>query len=148
MLASPLEGKVLPLSEVEDAAFSCELLGKGCAVDPTNGQVYAPCDGTVMTLFPTLHAIGIVSKDGAEVLIHLGLDTVKLDGQGFKAHIKQGDKVEKGQLLVSVDIDYIKNEGYSLVTPIVVTNTNDYLDVVIMNTDEVKSGQDLLTLIN
>ena len=147
-MTSPLDGKVLLLSEVEDEAFSCELLGKGCAVEPINGNVVSPCDGTVMTLFPTLHAIGIVSKDGAEILIHLGLDTVKLDGQGFKAHIKQGDKVKKGQLLVSVDVNYIKEQGYSLVTPIIITNTNDYLDVVAMTTDEVKSGQDLLTLIN
>ena len=134
-MASPLDGKVLLLSEVEDEAFSCELLGKGCAVEPVNGNVVSPCDGTVMTLFPTLHAIGIVSKDGAEILIHLGLDTVKLDGQGFKAHIKQGDKVKKGQLLVSVDVNYIKEQGYSLVTPIIITNTNDYLDVVAMTTD-------------
>lgn len=138
----------MPLSEVQDEAFSCELLGKGCAIDPVNGKVVSPCNGTVMTLFPTLHAIGIVSENGAEVLIHLGLDTVKLDGNGFKAHIKQGDKVKKGQLLVSVDLNTVREAGYSLVTPIIVTNTNDYLDIVTMNTGDIKTEEDLLTLIN
>lgn len=147
LLASPITGKVLPLSEVEDEAFSGELLGKGCAVKPSEGKVYAPCDGVVTTLFPTKHAIGIVSEGGAEVLIHLGLDTVKLDGKYFEAHIAQGDKVKKGQLLVSCDLSAITKEGYSMVTPIIVTNTADYLDVVPMNHNTAKHGDDLLTLI-
>lgn len=147
LLASPIAGKVLPLSEVEDEAFSGELLGKGCAINPSEGKVYAPCDGVVTTLFPTKHAIGIVSEGGAEVLIHLGLDTVKLDGKYFEAHIAQGDKVKKGQLLVSFDLSAITKEGYSMVTPIIVTNTADYLDVVPMNNNTAKHGDDLLTLI-
>lgn len=101
-----------------------------------------------MTLFPTLHAIGIVSETGAEVLIHLGLDTVQLDGKGFTAHIKQGAKVKKGQLLVSVDLNTVKEAGYSLVTPIIITNTNDYLDIVTMNQGDVKVEDELLTLIH
>ena len=146
-LASPLTGKVMPLTEVKDEAFSGELLGKGCAVDPTEGKVYAPCDGVVTTLFPTKHAIGILSESGAEVLIHLGLDTVKLEGKHFEAHIAQGDKVKKGQLLVSCDLDAIAKEGYSMVTPIIITNTEDYLDIVPMNNATAKHGDDLLTLI-
>ena len=146
-LASPLTGKVMPLSEVKDEAFSGELLGKGCAVEPTEGKVYAPCDGVVTTLFPTKHAIGILSESGAEVLIHLGLDTVKLEGKHFEAHIAQGDKVKKGQLLVSCDLDAIAKEGYSMVTPIIITNTDDYLDIVPMNNATAKHGDDLLTLI-
>ena len=148
ILASPLTGKAIPLTEVEDAAFSGELLGKGIAVDPTDGHVYAPCDGTLSALFPTKHAIGIVTEHGAELLIHLGLDTVKLEGKHFEAHVKAGDKVTKGQLLITCDIDAIKKEGYSMVTPIIVTNTLDYLDIVAMKQGEVVKEEDLLTLIH
>jgi len=148
ILASPLTGKVIPLTEVEDAAFSGELLGKGIAVDPADGHVYAPCDGTLSALFPTTHAIGIVTDGGAELLIHLGLDTVKLEGKHFEAHVKAGDKVKKGQLLITCDIDAIKKEGYSMVTPIIVTNTADYLDIVAMKQGEIKKEEDLLTVIH
>lgn len=148
VLASPLTGKVVPLTEVKDEAFSGELLGKGVAVEPTDGSVVAPCNGTVTTLFPTKHAIGIVTENGAELLIHLGLDTVKLDGEHFTAHIAQGDKVKKGQLMVTVDLEAVKAAGYSMVTPIIVTNTADYLDVVAMSSTEVSKEEELLTLIN
>jgi len=147
LLASPLTGKVMPLTEVKDEAFSGELLGKGCAVDPTDGKVYAPCDGVLTTLFPTKHALGIVSEGGAEVLIHLGLDTVKLEGQYFETHVAQGDKVKKGQLLVSCDLNAIAKAGYSMITPVIITNTDDYLDIVPMENKTVKHGEDLLTLI-
>ena len=92
--------------------------------------------------------LGKVSETGAEVLIHLGLDTVQLDGKGFTAHVKQGAKVKKGQLLVSVDLNTVKEAGYSLVTPVIITNTNDYLDVVTMNTGDIKVEEELLTLIH
>lgn len=147
VLASPLTGKVLPLCEVADEAFSGELLGKGFAVDPTDGNVYAPCDGTVMTLFPTKHAVGIVSDGGAEVLIHLGLDTVQLNGEHFTAHIAQGDKVKKGQLLISVDLEAVKAAGYSMVTPVIITNTADYLDIVPLKEGTINSKEDALTVI-
>lgn len=146
-LASPLTGKVMPLSEVQDEAFVSEALGKGIAIDPSDGNVYAPCDGTVMTLFPTKHAIGIVSDHGAEILIHLGLDTVRLNGEHFTAHVAQGDKVKQGQLLVSFDKKAITDAGYSLITPVIITNTNDYLDIVSMVSDNVTQGDNLLTLI-
>lgn len=148
VVASPLTGKVVPLTEVKDEAFSGELLGKGVAVDPTEGNVVAPCDGTVTTLFPTKHAIGIVTENGAELLIHLGLDTVKLEGEHFTAHIAQGDKVKKGQLMVTVDLEAVKAAGYSMVTPIIVTNTPDYLDIVAMSSTSVNKEEELLTLIN
>lgn len=148
VVASPLTGKVVPLTEVKDEAFSGELLGKGVAIDPTEGTVVAPCDGTVTTLFPTKHAIGIVTENGAELLIHLGLDTVKLEGEYFTAHIAQGDKVEKGQLMVTVDLEAVKAAGYSMVTPIIVTNTPDYLDIVAMSSTSVNKEEELLTLIN
>lgn len=146
-ISSPVTGKVIPLSDVKDGAFSEGLLGKGCAVVPSKGEVYAPCDGTVASLFPTKHAVGIISDSGAEILIHLGLDTVKLEGKGFEAHVKQGDKVKKGQLLITMDIDYITKEGYCLDTPVLVTNSSDYLDIVTMSDDKVKAKEDLLTLI-
>lgn len=147
VLASPLTGKVIPLTEVEDDAFSGEALGKGIAIIPNDGNVYAPCDGTVMTLFPTKHAIGIVSEYGAEVLIHLGVNTVQLEGKHFTAHIKQGDKVKKGQLLVNFDIDAITKAGYSLTTPIIITNTSDYMDIVTMGSEAINKNDALLTLI-
>ena len=109
--------------------------------------MYAPCDGVLTTLFPTKHALGIVSEGGAEVLIYLGLDTVKLDGQYFEAHVAQGDKVKKGQLLVSCDLNAIAKAGYSMVTPVIITNTDDYLDIVSMGNKAAKHGEDLLTLI-
>ena len=148
VVASPLTGKVVPLTEVKDEAFSGELLGKGVAIDPTEGTVVAPCDGTVTVLFPTKHAIGIVTEHGAKLLIHLGLDTVKLEGEYFTAHIAQGDKVKKGQLMVTVDLEAVKAAGYSMVTPIIVTNTPDYLDIVAMSSTSVNKEEELLTLIN
>lgn len=147
-LASPISGKVISLTDVEDQAFAGEALGKGIAIIPSDGHVYAPCDGTIMTLFPTKHAIGIVSDCGAEILIHLGVDTVRLEGEHFTAHVAQGDKVKKGQLLVSFDIKAITEAGYSLTTPIIITNTNDYLDIVSMGNDNINKNDTLLTLIN
>lgn len=148
VISSPITGKVLPLTEVEDEAFSGELLGKGIAIVPQNGEIVAPCSGTVITLFPTKHAIGIVSDNGAEVLIHLGLNTVQLEGKHFTAHIQAGDKVVKGQLLVSCDLEEIEKAGYSMVSPVIITNTSDYLDIVPMVKDSVNKEEELLTLIN
>lgn len=129
-ITSPIKGKIVPLSEVKDAAFSQGVLGKGLAIEPSVGEVYAPANGVVTTLFPTYHAIGITTDDGAEILIHVGMDTVKLDGKYFKPFVKQNEKVEKGQKLLEFDIEGIRKEGYSLVTPVVVTNTTEFLDVV------------------
>jgi PTS system beta-glucosides-specific IIC component len=126
----PVAGEVLPLSDINDAAFSTELLGKGLAVHPSEGKVYAPFDGTVETLFPTNHAIGLKSTDGIELLIHIGMDTVNLEGEYFVPKVKQEDIIKKGQLLLEFDVKAIQEAGYSIDTPIVVTNTKDYLDVV------------------
>lgn len=145
-IASPLKGKVIPLSEVKDAAFSSGVLGQGCAILPEDNVLLAPVDGTVATLFPTLHAIGIVSKDGAEILMHIGLDTVQLEGKCFKAYVKQGDKVKKGDKLVEFDIDAIKAAGYSIETPVVITNTDNYLDILVQNVDHVDHLDDLLSI--
>ncbi|MHC1681482.1 MAG: beta-glucoside-specific PTS transporter subunit IIABC [Clostridiaceae bacterium] len=129
-VSSPLKGTVIALSKVKDEAFSSEALGKGIAIEPSEGKVVAPFDGTIMTLFPSKHAIGIISDDGVEVLIHIGLDTVKLDGKYFEAHVKQGDKVKKGQLLISFDLEILRKEGYVTQTPIIVTNTQEYSEVI------------------
>lgn len=147
VLVSPIKGKVIPLCEVNDDAFAQEALGKGIAIEPSEGKVVAPFDGTIMTLFPTKHAIGIVSDNGCEVLIHLGMDTVKLNGKYFEAKVEQGAKVKKGDVLITFDLEAIKQEGYSMQTPIIITNTSDYLDIVPMGVEQVKSGEDLITVL-
>ena len=130
VIASPLTGEVKALEEVEDEAFSSGALGQGVAILPSEGKLYAPCDGEVVTFFPTGHAIGIVSDGGAEILIHVGMDTVKLDGEGFTPKVAQGAKVKKGDLLLEFDIAKITEAGYSVLTPVIISNTADYADVV------------------
>lgn len=147
VLFSPIKGDIIPLADVEDAAFSQKIIGDGIAIEPKEGKVFAPFDGTVLTVFPTKHAIGLVSDKGAEVLIHLGMDTVKLEGNYFDVHVEDGQKIIKGDLLVSFNLEAIKGEGYSMQTPIIITNTNDYLDIIPMETLETDSGDELLTLL-
>lgn len=147
IIVSPMIGKIKKLSEVCDAAFSEELLGKGIAIIPKEGKVMAPFDGTVMTLFPTKHAIGLVSENGCEVLIHIGMDTVKLEGQYFTSHVHQGDKVKKGDLLVTFDLESLLKEGYCIETPVIVTNTKDYLDLIETQETEVEFGDDIITVL-
>ncbi|MFD1901696.1 beta-glucoside-specific PTS transporter subunit IIABC [Enterococcus termitis] len=142
---SPVKGRVLPLSKASDQAFAQGALGKGVLIEPTEGIVRAPFDGTVMTLFPTKHAIGLISDQGMELLIHIGMDTVQLEGQGFEAKVAQGDKVKKGQVLVTFDMEAIKAAGYSVETPVIVTNTGDYLDIVETQDQEVTSNDTLIT---
>ncbi len=129
-IPAPLEGRVLPLSEVADAAFSQGVLGKGMAVEPTKGVVTSPVNGVVETIFPTKHAVGLTSDSGIEVLIHIGMDTVQLEGKYFTAFVESGDRVTAGQKLITFDMEKIKDAGYSLVTPVVISNTDDFLDVV------------------
>ena len=149
MISSPLTGKVKPLSQIEDAAFSNETIGKGVAITPSEGKVTAPFNGTVMMLFPTKHAIGLMSDQGCEVIIHIGMDTVRLDGKHFDAHVKEGDKVKKGDLLITFDKDAIEKEGYSLDTPVIVTNTNDYMDIIAMmeGGSTVHRGDDFIAIL-
>lgn len=146
IVMSPLTGKVVSLKEVSDPAFSQETLGKGVAVEPEEGTVCAIADGTVTALFPTGHAIGMLTNTGAEVLIHIGMDTVNLNGKGFKVLVKDGDSVKAGQKLIEFDIDLIKKEGYSVITPVVVTNTDDYASVEIKASETVTAGTELLSL--
>ena len=143
IVLSPLKGRLLPLQDVKDEAFSCGALGNGVAVEPYEGKVVSPVDGTVVSLFPTKHAIGLLSEDGAEVLIHIGLDTVQLNGRYFEAHIKQGAKVRAGDLLVTFDLDKLKEEGYETQVPVLITNTPAFSEFVMTSQGEV-DYQDLL----
>lgn len=119
---SPMKGKLLELSEVEDQVFSQKIMGDGFAIDLEDGEIVSPVDGEVAMTYPTKHAIGIKSKDGKEILIHIGMDTVELDGKGFEAFVEKGEKIKKGQVLMKVDLDYIKEAGKSLVSPVVFTS--------------------------
>ena len=146
-IASPINGEVVTLAEVKDEAFSSGALGKGVAINPIEGKVYAPADGEITTLFPSLHAIGITTNKGAEILIHVGMDTVQLEGKHFNAKIKQGDKVKKGQLLLEFDKAAIEKEGYSTITPVLITNSDSYLDVIETDKRKVDRNSELLTVI-
>ncbi len=143
---SPLAGDFLALSQVPDQVFASGAMGQGVAIKPKSGQLVSPVSGVITTLFPTYHAVGIISDKGAELLIHVGMDTVELEGKGFTSHIKQGDKVSKGQVLVEFDLKAIEKAGYSTITPIIVTNSLDYRDIEITTQSHIQQGQDLLTL--
>lgn len=143
IIASPLSGEVIALEDLEDAAFASGAIGKGVAVEPDDGRVYAPADGEITVLFETKHAICITTDDGVEIMIHIGMDTVQLNGRCFTPFVKQGDRVKKGQLLEEVDLQGIKEAGFSIVTPIVVTNT-EIGDVVATTKKSVTNGDELL----
>ncbi|WP_207696547.1 PTS system beta-glucoside-specific IIABC component [Enterococcus sp. DIV0212c] len=147
VLTSPITGTIVPLDKIEDQVFSSGALGKGIAIEPTLGELYAPANGEITTLFPTGHAVGITTEDGAEVLMHIGMDTVEMDGDGFEIEVKQGDKVKQGDLLVKFDIEKIKAAGHPVVTPVVVTNSGDYLDVLDMEQTDVLHGEDFLAIV-
>ncbi|MFP3154303.1 beta-glucoside-specific PTS transporter subunit IIABC [Lachnospiraceae bacterium ZAX-1] len=144
-LNSPVPGKRIALGEISDKAFSTGALGKGIGIIPEENKIKSPIDGEVVSLFPTFHAIGIQNADGVEVLIHIGIDTVKLNGNYFSAFVKQGDIIKQGQTLIEADFQKIKEEGYDPTVIIVVTNTDDFLDVVPNLKDEQENG--LLTVI-
>lgn len=147
VLVSPLQGELIPLVNVKDEAFSSGALGKGLGIVPTEGKLFAPASGTVTMVFPTGHALGITTDFGAEILMHVGMDTVQLEGKYFKVHVKQGDKITQGQLLTEFDVEGIRSEGYDITTPIIVTNTNQYLDVMVVDEAEVKPGDRVITLV-
>ncbi|MGJ9385188.1 beta-glucoside-specific PTS transporter subunit IIABC [Salipaludibacillus sp. CF4.18] len=146
-IGSPLTGKVVPLSDVNDPAFSSEVMGKGIAIEPIVGEVVSPVNGTISAIFPTNHAVGITSDNGAEILIHIGIDTVQLDGKHFEALVKQDDVVKQGDPLIHFDIEKIKEAGYDVTTPIIVTNTVNYTEFISTDKNEIKLKEDLLTII-
>ena len=143
-ILAPIKGEVKPIEESSDAAFASGALGKGVVILPEEGKVYAPVTGTVTVLFPSLHAIGITSDAGVELLIHIGINTVQLNGEGFTAHIKQGDQIKQGQLLVEFDMNKIKEAGYSLETPVLVTNYADLKEVKNTNASSVQLQETLM----
>lgn len=145
-ISSPLQGKVIPLSKVNDEVFSSGALGKGIAVYPETGELLAPFDCTVSVLYPTLHAIGLQLDNGVEMLIHIGIDTVELKGEGFTAHVEVGAKIKQGTKIVSFDINKIESKGYELSTPIIITNGSEYQSVTFAD-KEATTFRDQLILI-
>ncbi len=146
VIGSPVKGKAVSLKEVNDPTFAEEMLGKGAAVIPEEGKIYAPADGEIGMVFDTLHAVSMTTDFGAEILIHIGLDTVKMKGVGFTGHVKAGDHVKKGDLLLEADLEKIKAAGYDTVTPVLVCNTPDYASVEAIPADAVNSGDDLIII--
>jgi len=146
-LFSPLKGELIKLEDVEDETFSSGIMGKGVAIKPSEGKLYAPCDGIVSAIFKTGHAIGITTEDDIEVLIHIGIDTVSLEGKYFHSSLEKGQRIKQGDLLVEFDLEKIKEAGYDTTTMIIITNSNDYLDVVPVNKVSVNKSDDLLAII-
>ena len=147
VLYSVSEGTAILLSQVNDATFASEVLGKGIAVIPSKGEVVAPCDAVVETVFDTKHAVGLSTESGMELLIHIGINTVELNGKYFTSHVKNGDHVKKGQLLVSFDMEKVKAAGYDVTTPLIVTNSDDYKDVKILSEDSVTPSDKVLEIV-
>lgn len=147
VIYSPLEGEMVPLAQVNDPTFAEGMLGDGVAIKPYAGEVRAPFQGVVSTVFPTKHAIGLVSEDGIELMIHVGLNTVELQGTPYTLHVKDGDKIETGQLLVTFDMQAIQNAGYETITPVIVLNTGNYAEVRTENPGEVKGMDKIITVV-
>lgn len=145
-IKSPISGKVIELEKVNDPVFSSGAMGKGVAIEPIDNKVYAPFDGVIEFIADTKHAIGLLSDDGVEVLIHVGMDTVKMNGKGFDVKTKVNSKVKAGDLLLEFDKSVIEKEGYSLITPIVITNTDNYEDKQLNINKEVESGKTIINL--
>lgn len=139
-ICAPITGKLMPITEVPDPVFSQKMMGDGFAIEPSEGKVYSPVAGKIQTVFPTKHAIGILSDEGHEILIHFGMDTVSLGGEGFKAHVKEGQKVTPATLLLTVDLKAIAPKVPSLITPVVWTNLGDKT-LTLRKTGSVTSGE-------
>ncbi|MDW7798320.1 PTS beta-glucoside transporter subunit IIBCA [Streptococcus canis] len=146
-LYAPMTGEMLPLAEVPDETFSSKLLGEGFAILPSQGEVYAPFDGEIITFFPTKHAIVLRNEAGVEVLIHVGIDTVELKGEGFEQLVSVGDVVKRGQALLRMDTDFIASKGYSLISPVVVTNSAEQLEIIVQDDNKMVSKEDALLVI-
>lgn len=145
-VCAPVAGEAVAISQVSDPTFGEEILGKGIAIKPTDGKVVAPCDATVDMMFDTGHAVSLVASFGAEILIHVGLDTVNLQGKHYTVHAKNGDKVKKGDLLMEFDPEAIKAEGYDIITPVVICNSGDFGTFKTMVDKTVAAGDPVIEL--
>ena len=145
-LYSHMNGTAVKLEDVEDEVFSQKILGEGAAVEPSEGKLYAPCDGKIDSVFDTKHAVNMVSSEGVEILLHIGIDTVKLGGQYFEAHVSDGQEVKKGDLLISFDMDKIKAAGYKVTTPLIIGNTDDYASVEPAAENSISAGDIILKI--
>lgn len=143
---SPIKGKCIELEAVEDEVFSSGMMGNGIAIVPQEGKVYSPCDGEITAIFPTGHAVGLTSSDGIEILIHVGIDTVKMNGRGFSLKAEEGQRVKRGDLLLEFDIDEIKKAGYPLTTPVIITNSDEYPAMKFAETGDKAVGDVIITL--
>lgn len=146
-LVSPLEGNIHKLTDIQDPMFASEALGKGVAIEPTKGELISPVNGTISSVFPTKHAYNIVSDDGLEILIHIGMDTVQLNGKHFETFVKDGDRIQVGQRLGTFDINAIKAAGYSIVTPVIIANSEDYLDVIASQEPHIYQNEPLIKVL-
>lgn len=146
VLGAHMKGKCVSIHEVPDPTFGEEILGKGIAVIPSDGHVYAPADGVISTVFPTGHAVGITTPDGAEILIHVGLDTVELNGAPFEIKVRAEQSVKKGDLLLVADLEKIKEAGKNTITPVVICNSDAYAKIEAFTDKEVVPGDDVMKL--
>ncbi|MCG5102381.1 beta-glucoside-specific PTS transporter subunit IIABC [Oceanobacillus alkalisoli] len=146
VIESPMNGEAVNLADISDSAFASGALGKGVAIKPSEGKLISPVSGTVTALFDTKHAIGIITEHGAELLVHIGMDTVQLEGKFFNAHVAQGDKIEKGQLLIEFDIEGIEKAGYEIITPVVITNFDQYTSIETAEEGTIQTGKPIMFL--
>jgi glucose-specific phosphotransferase system IIA component len=144
-LFSPMTGVAMGLDQVPDPIFAEKMMGDGFAIEPSDGLVVSPCDGEIVSIFPTKHAIGIASNDGLEILIHIGIDTVKMEGKGFKTFVEAGQTVKKGQELIKFDLKKVKKQAKSIITPVIITNMDQVKELHTV-TGAVKMGDQLLTI--
>lgn len=146
VIYAPIKGKCVSIKEVSDPTFSEEILGKGIAIIPEDGKVYAPADGVVTTMFPTGHAVGLTTDQGVELLVHVGLDTVALKGDGFHIACKENQKVKRGDLLMEADLEKIKAAGYEVITPVVICNSAEYAEVTGYTGMDVNPGDKVIEI--
>ncbi len=144
-IKAPISGDLIDIKDVPDVTFSEKMLGEGSAILPNSGKIYAPFDSIVEQIFETKHAILLCGDNDIRVLIHIGLDTVNLEGKGFETFVKEGDKVKLGDLLIKADLEFIKENNYNTITPIVIVNTDDFNEVCVINSSETVSvGEEIL----
>lgn len=144
VLNSYANGRIVPVGDIDDEVFSKGMLGEGTAIEPSDGHIYSPCCGKVSHIFETKHAINIISDFGGEILLHIGIDTVKLRGKGFEVKVKEGERVNKGDILCIFDIDVIKGAGLSTITPMVICNSSEYGSIEVLSESSVKVGTAVL----